>query len=205
MGDFIKKYSDLSDPIDTPGVLGTSTIFDGVLGYTTADEHAGVAGACDEGNGNGVYGRSANRNGIYGHSSAKFHSGVAGINDNETNEAGPGVYGKSKGAGVFGESDTWHAVAGISKSTTGGAGVYGKGKVAALFEGDVIIREGGKLLIRIADEYINFSELHYHVKNLRSGNKIAFGRIDMCDSSIKYLNEQIESLQKKVDQLLNGK
>ena len=104
MGDFIKKYSDVSDPMGTAGVLGTSTIFDGVLGYTTANEHAGVAGVCDEGNGNGVYGRSANRNGVYGHSLAKFHSGITGINDNETNEAGPGDYGKSKASGVIGES-----------------------------------------------------------------------------------------------------
>lgn len=167
MGDFIKKYSDISDPIDTPGVLGTSTIYDGVLGYTTADEHAGVAGACDEGNGNGVYGRSVNRNGIYGHSSARFHSGVAGINDNETNEAGPGVYGKSNGAGVLGESKTWHAVAGISESTTGGAGVYGKGKIAALFEGDVII-ERGNIFIRGISPLGLIKLLHSRVLELES-------------------------------------
>ena len=126
MGDFIKKFSDNTDPEGTAGVLGTSTIFNGVLGYTTAEGHAGIAGACDEGNGNGVYGRSKNAHGVYGHSSAKYHGGVTGINDNATQEAGPGVFGKSRGSGVWGESETWNGVYGESKSTTGGAGVYGK-------------------------------------------------------------------------------
>lgn len=55
MGDFIKKFSDSTDPEGTAGVLRTSTIFNGVLGYTTANGHAGIAGACDEGGANGVY------------------------------------------------------------------------------------------------------------------------------------------------------
>lgn len=57
-----------------------------------------------------------------------FHGAVVGINDNNTDKAGPGVYGKSRGAGVIGLSETWHAVAGTTQSTTGGVGVYGKGK-----------------------------------------------------------------------------
>ena len=126
MGDFIKKFSDSTDPEGTAGVLGTSTIFNGVLGYTTADGHAGIAGACDEGGGNGVYGRSKNAHGVYGHSSAKYHGGVTGINDNSSQEAGPGVLGKSNATGVWGESETWNGVYGESKSTTGGAGVCGK-------------------------------------------------------------------------------
>ncbi|MBS1516883.1 MAG: hypothetical protein JSS91_02220 [Bacteroidetes bacterium] len=56
--------SDNSYPQGTAGVLGTSSIFNGVLGYTTAEGHAGVAGACDEGMGNGLYGRSKNRIGV---------------------------------------------------------------------------------------------------------------------------------------------
>ena len=40
------------------GVLGESSTFNGVLGVTTADGHAGIAGVCDNSNGNGVYGRS---------------------------------------------------------------------------------------------------------------------------------------------------
>jgi hypothetical protein len=44
----------------------------------TANGHAGVAGACDEGDGNGVFGRSKNRNGVFGVSSATEHSGVVG-------------------------------------------------------------------------------------------------------------------------------
>ena len=126
MGDFIHKFSDNLDPAGTAGVLGTSTTYNGVLGVTTAEGHAGVAGVCDNGAGNGLYGRSANQHGVYGHSTAKYHGGVTGINDNASNEAGPGVYGKSKGTGVWGESETWHGVYGESHSKTGGAGVNGK-------------------------------------------------------------------------------
>jgi hypothetical protein len=46
---------------------------------------------------------------------------------NHTPQAGPGVMGKSDAVGVWGESRTWHGVAGISHSTTGGHGVYGEG------------------------------------------------------------------------------
>jgi hypothetical protein len=198
MGDFIKKYSDISDPIDTPGVLGTSTIYDGVLGYTTADEHAGVAGACDEGNGNGVYGRSANRNGIYGHSSAKFHSGVAGINDNQTNEAGPGIYGKSKGSGVLGESETWHGVAGISESTTGGAGVYGKGKIVG-----VIGESNGSYGVYAYNSNAESSTASLYAKKEGIGYaalfdgfvKIDKGTLIIGNKSIKNLLDELEDRQ----------
>jgi hypothetical protein len=54
-------------------------------------------------------------------------AGVLGENTNNTNTAGPGVWGKSAAAGVLGESTTWHGVAGLSKSTTGGVGVFGQG------------------------------------------------------------------------------
>ena len=50
-------------------------------------------------------------------------AGVLGENTNSTNTAGVGVHGKSRAAGVLGESETWHGVVGLSK---GGFGVYGE-------------------------------------------------------------------------------
>jgi hypothetical protein len=54
-------------------------------------------------------------------------AGVYGESTNDTNDAGPGIHGVSKAAGVVGESKTWHGVAGFSQSTTGGVGTYGNG------------------------------------------------------------------------------
>jgi hypothetical protein len=51
---------------------------------------------------------------------------VRAVSENHTPQAGPGVMGISDAVGVWGESNTWHGLAGISKSTTGGHGVYGK-------------------------------------------------------------------------------
>ncbi len=75
--------------------------------------------------GRGVLGESNNAQGVWGVSHAKFHGGVTGVNDNQSQEAGPGVYGQSRGTGIWGESETWHGVFGTTKSTTGGAGVHG--------------------------------------------------------------------------------
>jgi hypothetical protein len=126
-----------SSQSEVPGVLGKSTTYNGVLGYTTAAGHAGVAGACDEGDGNGVYGRSKNVDGVVGYSSATGHSGVAGVNEQGD---GNGVYGRStKQAGVYGESkgfngvlgqttaDGHAGVAGVSDEGNGN-GVYGRSK-----------------------------------------------------------------------------
>jgi hypothetical protein len=78
----------------------------------------------------GVLGESAQFEGVRGVSHAASHGAVVGINDNDTanpdNPAGPGVFGKSKGTGVWGESKTWMGVYGNSQSTTGGAGVMGE-------------------------------------------------------------------------------
>ena len=115
------------------GVLGESAAFDGVLGVTTSEGHAGVAGVSDTGNGNGVYGRSKNVDGVVGYSEAIGHSGVAGVN--EVGD-GFGVYGRSKlAAGVYGESAEGEGVRGTSKNanhggvvgvnTGGGIAVYG--------------------------------------------------------------------------------
>jgi hypothetical protein len=49
-------------------------------------------------------------------------------NTNATDQAGPGLMGKSAAVGVWGESTTWHGTVGISHSTTGGAGLWGKGE-----------------------------------------------------------------------------
>lgn len=106
----------------TPGVLGESEKFNGVLGVSTANGHSGVAGVCDKGNSNGVYGRSKNANGVVGYSSATGHAGVAGANDDGE---GSGVYGRSsKGAGVHGESKGFNGVLGAT-TADGAAGVAG--------------------------------------------------------------------------------
>jgi hypothetical protein len=145
MGQPINGDSDNRNNPGIPGVLGKSTIFNGVLGYTTAEGHAGVAGACDEGNGNGLYGRSKNRNGVYGTSSSKDNNGVVGFNDGGGNgvlghspdgigvlglsEKNMGIYGKSKNQnGVYGNSSSKdnNGVAGFNDG--GGNGVLGHSK-----------------------------------------------------------------------------
>ena len=116
----------------------------GVLGTNTAQDGRGVYGECKNGTGvwgwsqskTGVIGTSVEFEGIRGVSSAGGHGGIVGVNDNDNlngqNPAGPGVYGISKGAGVFGESETWHGVYGQTeggKGNIGNAGVAGFAKV----------------------------------------------------------------------------
>ncbi|WHZ26427.1 MAG: hypothetical protein OJF51_001222 [Nitrospira sp.] len=74
----------------------------------------------------GVLGESGQFEGVRGISHAGHHGGVVGVNDNQSDAAGPGVFGTSKGTGVWGESQTWMGVYGNSKSITGGAGVMGE-------------------------------------------------------------------------------
>ena len=93
---------------EVPGVLGNSTSFNGVLGYTTAEGHAGVAGACDEGLGNGVYGRSKNRVGVFAvsenfeavhaESNSSKTAAIAAYNLNENSDS-PSLYAQKKGKG----------------------------------------------------------------------------------------------------------
>ncbi|MGB4842939.1 MAG: hypothetical protein WBP16_00590, partial [Ferruginibacter sp.] len=90
------------------GIQGNSTIFNGVLGYTTAEGHAGVAGACDEGMGNGVYGRSKNRVGVFAvsenfeavhaESNSSKTAAIAAYNLNVNSDA-PSLYAKKRGKG----------------------------------------------------------------------------------------------------------
>src|SRR5215475_105266 len=60
---------------------------------------------------------------------ASTQAAVRAVSENHTPQAGPGVMGISDAVGVWGESNTWHGVAGLSKSTTGGHGLYGKNTV----------------------------------------------------------------------------
>ncbi|NKE57551.1 hypothetical protein FXN61_12175 [Lentzea sp. PSKA42] len=66
-----------------------------------------------------VQAESAALRGVFGLSHAAFHPGVLGVNDNSGNQAGPGVWGKSRAAGVMGESETWFGVFGTSPNGTG--------------------------------------------------------------------------------------
>jgi hypothetical protein len=143
------------------GIAGSSSLYNGVLGSTTAEGHAGVAGVCDEGNGNGVYGRSKNRNGVYGVRSAKEHAGIVG-----GNETGTAVLGRSiSGLGVWGLSDSGIGVVAQTRSVSSSAlaayqsnpnsptaALHAKhdgGKLAALLEGNVEVT--GDLILAGAD------------------------------------------------------
>lgn len=100
--------SKITDGQGVAGVLGKSSSFNGVLGYTTAEGHAGVAGACDEGLGNGVYGRSKNRVGVFAvtenfeavhaESNSSKTAAIAAYNFN-VNSDSPALYAKKEGKG----------------------------------------------------------------------------------------------------------
>ncbi len=100
--------SNITNGAGVPGVLGTSNSFNGVLGYTTAEGHAGVAGACDEGMGNGVYGRSKNRVGVFAvsenfeavhaESNSSKTAAIAAYNLNVNSESAS-LYAQKKGKG----------------------------------------------------------------------------------------------------------
>ena len=114
------------------GVLGISESGQGIWGHSVSS--TGVVGVSKTGHGAsgesdtsaGVVGVSKEFNAVRGISHASFHGAVVGINDNDSGSAGPGVYGESKGTGVWGQSKTWMGVFGHSESTTGGAGVMGE-------------------------------------------------------------------------------
>ncbi len=141
-----------------PGVYGTSpgagvwgestgTGWHGVYGKTPSKVGgAGVFGENTQ-SGPGVYGKSVGGigaggeseqfEGVRGTSGASWHGGVVGINSHipASDNPGPGVYGTSKGVGVFGESTAfggrfrssgWHGVYGKTPSKVGGAGVFGE-------------------------------------------------------------------------------
>ncbi len=119
---------------------------------------APLKGTTNQPNEVGVLGESGKFEGVRGVSHAGYHGGVVGVNDSPEASAGPGVYGESRGTGVWGVSKTWmgvygrsegpgagvmgesagpgvigkssswHGVAGESESTSGGAAVSGEAK-----------------------------------------------------------------------------
>jgi hypothetical protein len=86
-----------------------------------------IAGQSEAADTPGVQGEGKQSVGVRGISHAAFHAGVLGVNDNGGDQPGPGVFGTSRGTGVWGESQTWMGVFGKSASTKGGAGVMGEG------------------------------------------------------------------------------
>jgi len=87
---------------------------------------ATLKGTTNQPNEVGVLGESGKFEGVRGVSHAGYHGGVVGVNDNAGDAAGPGVYGESRGTGVWGVSKTWIGVYGKSESGTGGVGVMGE-------------------------------------------------------------------------------
>lgn len=105
---------------------------------------AAVAGT-NTGSGTGVHGESDSGAGVSGHSitadallgdssrgvgvRATAHGSKAAIecvNDDLTENAGPGVHARSRATAVVGESSTWIGVYGLTQSTTGGHGMMGQ-------------------------------------------------------------------------------
>jgi len=88
------------------GVHGVGNTWHGVAGLSHSE--SGGAGVHGEHRGGGAA--------VFGESKGTG-AGVVGVSLNETNQAGPGVWGKSRAAGVIGESKTWMGVYGLSEST----------------------------------------------------------------------------------------
>jgi hypothetical protein len=107
--------------------IGTKDTFAAVYGEDqSATGGYGIFGTSAKGP--GVYGVSTEDAGVRGISSGRFKAGVVGIH----NEKGYGVYGTSKGTGVYGVSEEWVGVFGQSTSYVGvqgesatNTGVYG--------------------------------------------------------------------------------
>ena len=96
-------------------VVGESTTWMGVFGLSESTT-----------GGHGVMGRAVKGGaGVVGESTSTG-AGVIGDNVSQGDDAGFGVLGRSRGAGVVGESKTWMGVFGHSESTTGGHGVMGR-------------------------------------------------------------------------------
>ncbi|MFT3980122.1 MAG: hypothetical protein QM687_06595 [Ferruginibacter sp.] len=158
---------------------------------------SGAAVAAQSTDGQAISGESMNGQGIWGASHAKYHAGVTGINHSQEQEAGPGVYGTSKGTGVWGESETWCGVAGFSKSKTGGAGVYGKGNIAGMFEGDVNIPVGN-LNVQSGLITINGVSLWGLIHDLQvTINQLSNGNHDLS-ATISNLQVRVQVLEGKV-------
>ena len=126
---------------------------------------------------------------------------VIGENTNKTKDAGPGVHGTSAAAGVFGESTTWHGVAGISQSTTGGAGVFGQGSLAGRFQGDVDIT--GNLTIQgvsIQNWLQRIVQLEHQAGNV--GQLVQ--QINSLEQKATALQNQLNSMQNQLNTAISN-
>lgn len=123
------SLSGQSTDANVPGVLGESTVGEGVRGASHS-QHGGVVGVNDNGQGGaGVFGDSQNGEGVHGTSHSQ-HGGVVGVNDN--GQGGAGVWGESQnGEGVFGISHSAAHVGVFGRNTAGGP--------AGFFEGSVMV------------------------------------------------------------------
>lgn len=97
------------------GVWGESTTWMGVFGFSESTT-----------GGHGVLGRATKGGAGTSGESTSTGPGVIGVNQSPGDDAGPGVLGRSRAAGVIGESETWMGVFGLTGSTTGGHGVMGR-------------------------------------------------------------------------------
>lgn len=152
----------------------------------------------------GVYGESNWFNGVRGVTYAQNHGATVGISE-ASDPAGPGVYGESRAAGVWGKSVTWMGVYGHSESTQGGAGVmgestgtgagvYGKGgRVAGFFEGDVEVT--GDIRLNNADCAEDFDIAKSEA--VESGNVMVLG-----DEGTLYQSQQ--AYDKRVAGVISG-
>ena len=113
---------------------------------TSADATVAAVTGTQSSSGPGVLGSSDSGPGVSGHSaggpgvSAESDKGTAlhasghgtvptfeAVNDNPTDQAGPGMRAISRAAGVIGESSTWIGVLGVTTSVNGGSAVLGQG------------------------------------------------------------------------------
>ena len=126
----VKGNSDTGVAID-----GFSGGGDGIVGATGSSAKNGIIGRVDATNPSpgGPVG-----NGIFGFSMVPNASGVFGANNN----GGVGVSGNGK-TGVFGFSQDFIGVSGISNTNTG---IFGRGRIAGRFEGDVEVTGDVRLL-----------------------------------------------------------
>ncbi|TMR06551.1 hypothetical protein ETD83_04255 [Actinomadura soli] len=127
---------------NTPGVLGESEKWNGVLGVSKGEGQAGVAGVNESG-GNGLYGRGTG-NGVWGHGFSGPNSvGVVGVSDHNDGVRGiSSTVGKSgvagfhmgeRGQGLWGQSDKGTGVIGLSKT---GVAVHGQSEASEGVRGE---------------------------------------------------------------------
>jgi hypothetical protein len=114
--------SEQSSDVAVPAVEGTHTV--GGTGVRGAGA-SGVGVAGSSVTGAGLEGQSARGSAVH----AVAHGAAPAadfLNDDPSQNAGPGLRARSAAAGVIGESSTWMGVVGVSRSTTGGHGMMGQ-------------------------------------------------------------------------------